>query len=382
MVLTASVGFAAWTLAQTVEFDPHGDPSTGVLRVLTETSTRGQCTQCHPQHDDESGTGTERVLFTDNDNSLCFSLSGASPCHQARPSNYPLRETDRLPIGEPDAGYFEYNTGGVRRPGVLLRGRWPGENVYRDPRLLPAGQYVSPHAHDPDMPRRGPGGEGLCLNCHDPHARPGRDLLRGPYGGISGHGESSPPAAYRLCFACHGSGGPGGMPPESRAIADFYDSSLNGPSAGHQIRRDPRIALSWPPHVQVGDKLPCYDCHNVHGSEGNDRTRPNGSLISDQRLDWSGLTDTRNVAAQARGFCLGCHIPSDRIAGTQEVEGIVMNTLSERPAHASADVQSCYECHGSDYSSPTGNNVHNPARTPSGGSIEGWPRLGDPWRVR
>jgi hypothetical protein len=260
----------------------------------------------------------------------------------------------------------------VRRPGVTLRGRWPGEQIYSDTRLLPNGHYVSPHARDADMPRRDAGGDGLCLNCHDPHARPGRDLLIASYGNISGHAESGPPAAYGLCFSCHGRAGVGSMEPESRNIEDYYDTGLNGTSAGHQIRRNPAVAISWPAHVKIGDKLPCYDCHNPHGSAGNDFVRPNGALISDQRRDWSGLDDTLADAAQARAFCLACHIPADGIPGSQTVEGIVMNTLPDEDAHRSAAVQSCYDCHGKDYSSATGYNVHNPGNGEASGTGSGF----------
>jgi hypothetical protein len=110
--------------------------------------------------------------------------------------------------------------------------------------------------------------------------------------------------------------------------------------------------------------LPCYDCHNPHGSEGHNGVEPNGFLISDQRPGWSGLTDIRNDAEQCRRFCLGCHIPADGIPGTQEVEGIVMNTLPGERGHFSADTPSCYTCHGSDYGSAVAHNVHNPNPDP------------------
>jgi hypothetical protein len=151
------------------------------------------------------------------------------------------------------------------------------------------------------------------------------------------------------------------MEPESRSIADFYDSGLNGASAGHQIRRNPAIALSWPPHVQVGDKLPCYDCHNPHGSRGFDGVNPNGYLLSDERPGWSGLTATRTDPEQSRRFCLGCHIPSDGTPGSVSVEGILMNTLPTGHAHNSSAQPGCFECHGADYSSPSGFNVHHPS---------------------
>jgi hypothetical protein len=183
----------------------------------------------------------------------------------------------------------------------------------------------------------------------------------GRYGGIGGALAIGAPGEYAFCFSCHGIDGPPGMDPESRLIEDFYDATLNGEAAGHQIRKDPDVAISWPAHIQAGDMLPCYDCHNPHGSRGNDGVRPNGFLISDQRTDWSGLTETLDDPFQARLFCLGCHIASDGIPGSQSVEGIVMNAISDRPAHLSTAIESCHDCHGRDYSSATGRNVHNPA---------------------
>lgn len=363
LILAGAVGIAALGAAQTLVFDPHGAPQTGVLRVLTQPSSRGQCQQCHPEHGDATLPGPNPpVLFAENTDQIAFWSQGAAPCHAGRPTNYPLEEGDRMPPTEPDPGYFEANTGGARRVGVELRGRWPGEETYTNATVTPSGRYVSPHAQDPDMPRRDAFGEGMCLNCHDPHGKDAqRDLLVARYDGIGGAGTSAPPAEYRLCFSCHGSDGPTGMDPENRFIEDYYDSALNGQRAGHRIRKNRHIALSWPPHVQAGDKLPCYDCHNPHGSRGNNGVAPNAFLLSDQRPGWSGLTDTMNDPAQARRFCLGCHIPADGVPGSLTVEGIVMNTLPDEVEHFSNRTRGCTECHGRDYSGPTSNNVHNPS---------------------
>jgi hypothetical protein len=362
VVLTASLALASLEIhAQLIE-DPHGDPATGVLRVITDPPTRGECLQCHPAHGGSwVTTPFPKILFTDNTNQLAYWDGGERPCHRGRPDNYPLDETDRLPETVDDPGYFESNVGGERRRGVEYRGRWPGESVYADPTVTLEGHYTSPHAQDPDMPRRDAFGEGLCLNCHDPHATPGqRDLLLVSYHGIGGSGAVTAPAEYSLCFSCHGAFGPPDMDPPNRLIADFYDPGLNGESAGHQIRKNPQIALSWPGYVQVGDMLPCYDCHNPHGSEGYNGTEANAYTISDQRPGWSGLTDPAADAAQSRRFCTGCHIAADGIPGSVTVEGIVMNTISDRDGHRSLDAQSCHDCHGRDYTGPTGRNVHNP----------------------
>jgi len=363
MVLTAALVSAAWSLqAQTVLYDPHGDPQNGVERVATVPSTRGQCVQCHPSHGNDTETGPQSpVLFAENTNQLAFWDQGDRPCHREKPDNYPLLETDRLPEPDPDAGYFEANISGLRRAGVNWRGRWTGMQIWSDPDMTSDGHYLSPHARDADMPRRDSQGEGLCLNCHDPHesANP-HDLLVASYGGIGGHGSVGAPGRVRLCTACHGRDGSPGMDPENRHIEDYYDAGLNGESAGHQIRRDPRVAVSWPSYVQIGDMLPCYDCHNPHGSEGGDGVRPNAFLLSDERPEWSGLTATLSDSAQVRQFCFGCHIPSDGIAATKEVEGIVMNTIPNVSGHAFNDTQSCYACHDNDYSGAESHNVHNP----------------------
>ena len=361
MLLAAAIVTGTCSVANAQEPDPHGDPNTGVLRVLTDPPTRGQCNQCHETHGQDSGPGPKpRELFTQNTNQLCFSTDGASGCHQAQPTNYPLDEMDRMPETAPDPGYFEANVEGLRRTGVELRGRWPGERVFSDPGMSGSGHFYSPHAHDTDMPRRDANGEGMCLNCHNPHPTPNPfDLLVATYRGIGGHAAAGPPEQYRLCLQCHGRDGPAGMDLENRYIEDAYDRGLNE-NAGHRIARNPRIALSWPAHIRTGDMLPCYDCHNPHGSQGNSRSQPNAYALSDQRPGWSGLTSTQSDPEQSRRFCFGCHVPADGVPGSQVVEGIVMNTLSDLEPHRSTAVQGCFECHGNDYSGPTARNVHNP----------------------
>jgi hypothetical protein len=345
--------------------NPHYDPAGGVLREITTPSTRGECIQCHPTHGTGDLAASAEVLFTENTNRLAFFSQGAAPCHGSQPTSYPLGEADRMPETDADAGYPEANTGGTRVAGLDFRGRWPGETIWSDPTVTPSGHHVSPHAWDPDMPRLDANGEGSCHNCHDPHGGEGRfDLLVDSYGGIAGHASLGPPSSYDLCFRCHGPDGPLAMEPENRLIRDWYDSGFNGETAGHQIRLDPRNVISWPSHIQPGDMLACYDCHNPHGSEGNDRVQPNAFLLNDHRAGWSGLTDTLNDPDQARRFCLGCHVEADGVPGTRTVQGIVMNTLPDEPAHRSTDARSCHDCHGRDYSGPTSFNVHHPNRDP------------------
>jgi len=357
-VLAAIAGGAVFAAT-----NPHEDPITGVDRVATIPPTTGECTQCHDLHGEDGAIPEAKTLFAPNDNMLCASAGGPNGCHQAMPPGYPATETDRLPDGADAPGYFEAHNGTERAPGVLLRRRWTGITVYTDARTFGDGRFFSPHAHDIDMPRRDGGDEGLCLNCHDPHeGKSDHDLLTAVYQAYGGTWDGRASTRFALCLDCHGPRGPFGMDTENRAIADYYDDATNPDgTAGHAIRRDPNVALAWPAYMRVGDPLPCYDCHNPHGSRGADGASPNGFLVSDQRPGWYGLTDTKTDPTQNRRFCLGCHIPSDGIPGSIEVSGIVMNTLpAAEPAHTGLAQDGCFSCHGADYSTPTSFNVHHP----------------------
>lgn len=109
---------------------PHLDPEHGVARVDDPTNPRGSCSQCHLMKGPETGPPYPGVLFEENSNQLCYTAGGA--CHSLRPVNYPADENSRIPAGFPDAGYFEYNSGGSKIHGVEYRNRWPGEAVYEN----------------------------------------------------------------------------------------------------------------------------------------------------------------------------------------------------------------------------------------------------------
>jgi hypothetical protein len=333
----------------------HLSPSDGVLR--DPALPRGDCGQCHVTHA-ETQPQTQN-LFAPNNNMLCYSTSGIGGCHINRPdggaAGYPAQEQDRFPDQHPYHGYFEASAGGVRMPGVNNRTRWPGKLIWEN-------SAYSAHYASPSMPRLDNTGRGSCFNCHDPHngATP-YDQLKRRYGPIAGSGTNAAPAEYALCLDCHGPSGPSGLSPESRRIADFYSRVSSGSSrAGHAI-------TSTRGAVKQGDRLPCYDCHNPHGSAGSDGQHPNGYLISDQRPGWYGLTDIRNDSVQVRRFCTGCHAYPDQPGSGGTVEGIRPKALPDEYPHRSYETKHCYDCHGRDYSSPGGFNVHNPSSGENGG---------------
>lgn len=326
---------------------PHGSSQSGVYR--TDGYPRGSCAQCHSSH--EVTVDYPYSLFRENSNELCMTASQGG-CHADQPtggtSGYPAQESDRLPNGSSDPGYFEYNNGGIRLPGLINHVRWPGKQVWEN------GLY-SAHFRDPDMPILDALGDGSCDNCHDVHGGPSsHDMLDTAYSGITTALGAPLATNLELCLSCHSRYGPVGMSDSARYIADYYDRSLNPSGAsGHGILRGSG-------YVTAGARLPCYDCHNPHGSQGFGNLGPNGYLLSDQRTGWYDLTDIKNDSVQVRRFCLGCHPSSDGVGGGT-VEGITLLPLpASVPDHSSLALSHCYDCHGRDYTSSTSHNVHNP----------------------
>jgi len=326
---------------------PHGSPQTGVYR--SNDYPRGTCAQCHSSHD--AVAAYPFALFRENSSDLCMTASQGG-CHADQPtgatSGYPAQEADRMPIGSSDPGYFEYNSGGIRLPGLANLVRWPGQQVWED-------VSYSSHRSDPDMPIKDVFGYGSCDNCHNVHGGPSsHDMLDTTYGGITKSSLEPLAANLELCLSCHSRNGPVGMSDSAKYIADYYDRSLNpSGSSGHGVLRGSG-------YVTASSRLPCYDCHNPHGSQGYGKLGANGFLLSDQRPGWYGLTDIKNDSIQVRRFCFGCHKASDG-AGGGIVEGLTLPALPNTvTAHASSATAHCYNCHAGDYTSPSSHNVHNP----------------------
>lgn len=349
LVLLGLVGLA---LADngTYRTSPHGSTVSGVWRVAAYP--RGSCLQCHSAH--EEGSALPYGLFTDNANRLCFGAS-IGGCHADRPvggsAGYPAQEADRLPFGSSDPAYFEFNTGGIRVPGVQNLVRWPGQLIWED-------RTYSPHYASPVMPVRDADGNGSCDNCHDVHGGANRhDMLDTLYFGAIGSLTGSVLNNMALCLRCHSPFGPAGIDDTSRMISYYYDRGVNpGSSGGHSYQ-----AISG---SQAGARMPCFECHNAHGSIGNSNGGPNRYLLSDQRSGWYDLTEIRNDNAQVRRFCFGCHQSSEGFGGGR-IGDYTPDRLPTGPAaHRFSDSTHCYDCHGRDYSSPTSHNVHNPGVPP------------------
>ena len=87
----------------------------------------------------------------------------------------------------------------------------------------------------------------------------------------------------------------------------------------------------------VGVRQFCFTCHTT----------------SDTGKGWNSATATYTVPASG-----------DTVVGLDR-NGPVLMLKANINAHAQAKTSSCYDCHGSDYGTAAGNNVHNPG--PGGG---------------
>lgn len=293
----------------------HGSLDKGVGKDRSRST--GSCIQCH------NDPSYPLSLFTDNDNSLCYT------CHAKASLNYPVKEK-----GRDKQGFFN-------------SGRWPGKDAYE----------ASAHWTSEELVYPGTTYEaGDCKNCHNPHGTENKAMLKAPY----------EPGDYSLCLNCHGTGGRALVMRESSKFIESYyaPSNVDDSAPGHMITRSSKQRNDFTnARLESGAMLPCYDCHNPHGSTGA-RGNPNGFMISAQRPEWDGLTNTLGDPAQARRFCFGCHVPSDGVPFSKEVEGILMNTIpriegTSAGEHGSNGSASCYQCHATGYTTEESLNVHN-----------------------
>ena len=183
-------------------------------------------------------------------------------------------------------------------------------------------------------------------------------------GGIVPDQEKTSGAYASFCLSCHNSSNSGTPWASAKDISsdfmvlpgstDASRTAFINSNAGHRIQSD----LG---DLPVGSALPCYACHNSHGSATNDFN------FSDEL--GVNLKDDNNLRYT-------CHVSSDGYvcedgnAGTvipvasaqkQTVYGIARTSgklqLTNLEGHQSGSTQKCADCHGS---------AHNPV-VPSAG---------------
>lgn len=333
------------------------------------------CSSCHAPHYEEK---SRPILHASTINGAAVTGANTSLCEACHNDTFDW---------VPRSPEYPYPSGGVIDPAKPLRsstestgypiaGTFPGSTTYEN---------AASNAHTAARwPGREDLGAGDCRTCHVSHRSDSRfDSLVAPF-------RPSPDAASAvadrqtgeyaaLCFTCHDGDGPASANILQFVSADATDTAGTG---GHRIR-------TAGGNLPVGAALPCYDCHNPHGSKGNDGVQPNKKLLSDEQ--WSGI-DTSTPKGVV-DFCFKCHLPWEYAAGSGQpeantvpngqltkVEGLdrrvpgnglsLPDSIAEhgKDNMASSTPMSCYNCHGNDYSS-TGNNVHRPgAGLSTGGS--------------
>ncbi len=247
--------------------------------------------------------------------------------------------------------------------GYPILGTWVGQSAYEGARnahrLVPETNHTAGSGHVISR------GAGDCLYCHAAHRGSNTyDGLVGTYRPTTSATLASDKAQgdyAAACFSCHGGVTPSGFATAPADIKGFVTSG--GTASGHSIVTSGGL-------LPVGAPLPCYECHNPHGS-----TRDNDSMLSDVL---GGSLTTTGSASSVRQFCFTCHTTNGSAKGWDsttatytavdsgaKVVGIprtggVLN-LPAVTGHRQNDSASCYQCHGSDYAQPSGNNVHNPS---------------------
>lgn len=297
------------------------DATGAVPADLTNT-----CSGCHDAHTNAKGLPRSRINGRDvsrtvDANSWCLA------CHDPDlPKNW---------SGLSGAAYYDtlFAPASVDTSGYPMLGTFRGAAAYQ----------ASAHASIPASATAGRAA-GDCLWCHASHRSPNaRDGL------LDSFGPTAPgDAGAGLCLRCH-------------------DQASSGYGTGHTIKSSGGM-------LAPGSPLPCYECHNVHGSRSG-----NTALVSDALgggLNPSSASTTFTVETLSR-FCFTCHTsaegywwdsvsgvmappenianaPRQSVAGISRLGGALR--LPAGPAAHTKDGMSGCSCHGA--------SVHNPSQTP------------------
>jgi hypothetical protein len=271
------------------KFSKHGDASIGVFRDLDEP--RGNCSQCHQQHDGDSPY--DFALFAPDDNNLCQT----SGCHA-----------------------YEY--------------QWPPGNYYWPfPGNVP-NWYNSGHGASFSLFPPGSGREvRLCLQCHNAHAA--GDSINGVFPSATNALEENGCYSYNgvLGQGCHGFNG-SNRPP---GAVDIYSQILK--SSRHNAAAMAKVhSTDWLPSFPYGREqrttnsgsfsganrhAECIDCHNPHksvaGAHNIGSNNIGGPLLGNWGVEpinsgpwvaptaFSTVDFSSTASAKEYQLCLKCH---------------------------------------------------------------------------
>ncbi|MHB8705256.1 MAG: cytochrome c3 family protein [Coriobacteriia bacterium] len=331
-----------------------GDTFAGTLRsghaveatsVATAADLTNVCSDCHTPHGEWEANGKLPAAEVNGKPAGSTGNTWCLKCHDDAAAWYK------------PGGYGTLITNPTKdATGYPIVGTFPGATTYATP-------TSNAHAKIPAGTVRETGD---CLYCHTAHrsanAYDGLVATFTPSGAVPKDQTDGDFAA--LCFTCHGGGAW-----ETSGAANVKQFITAGTQrSGHRIK-------TAGGKYAAGAPLPCYECHNPHGS-----SRGNAFMLSDAL--GGSLDPTATAPAGVRAFCFTCHTTSDSakgwdsstatyttaVAAGKKVAGISRDAalganvlrLADVSGHRTNDAQSCYLCHGSSYASG-GNNVHSPS---------------------
>lgn len=321
----------------------------------TSFASGGMTRSCASCHDGHAVAATSPMVPLETIGGNTVSSAGVewcTACHDEKAVN------TWYPSGYPDLSAPDRDGNGYP-----VLGTWPGSDTY-------AGS-TNPHRLIPESTQTAGSGQsvrrdaGDCLYCHAAHRGPNAyDGLVGTFRPTTASTVASDRASGQYaaaCFNCHGGTVPSGFTTAPANIKQFAVSADPSSTAGHRVKTAGGT-------LPVGAPLPCYECHNPHGS-----SRGNAKMISDVR--GGGLLTSTSDAAMRR-FCFTCHSASDTGRGWNTASGsFVTLTAADKVVgiprtggvlklptmvqHSEIGTVSCVDCHGDSYGA-TGYNVHKP----------------------
>lgn len=395
-------GTAALTNVKTAPLNSFalasGHALEGVAGTTVTPDLTDGCSSCHSPHrrygidlrlpraSIVTSSGTYAVTAS-NDNSWCFA------CHNDANDWFTSTTSTPYPASSaPIRGIDLYP----------LYGTFPGRSVYASASAnlhsaIPTGSVPDPIIATATVVR----GRGDCLWCHAGHRGVSRyDSLLATFAAPTTDTvvQDRTNGDYAAsCFTCHGGGSweaSGATNIKRYATKAPDDTSA---TSGHRIKTGGAA-------LPVNAPLPCYECHNPHGS-----ARGNKMLLADtlgRSLESStsgGVVIT--AGADVRKLCFCCHSTSDTtprvwdatasayVTCTPDMmfyglrrDGTLLpsqtkpagyslnqNYLRLKPIggnhHGMSSTKSCYDCHGGSYVATGTANVHAPTMGVSNGRM-------------
>jgi len=241
-----------------------------VEEAAADPDLTNYCSSCHGPHGDPNDGDDDLPKIEINGFTVDRAIDPNSWCEACHDPERPAAENWS---GETGDAYYNQIFTSRDADTYITFGTFRGWDAYYDTSahsLIPADSFENPVNANDTVVRA----EGDCLWCHSSHRSENTyDNLVGEFG----------PTSWAVCDDCHLVLNPAG---------DW--------GTGHIIDNAASPLDGLP--------LPCYECHNAHGSKNGNTMLAQDSL--GQLLNPDSTSTTYTVETQAQ-FCYTCHLSSD-----------------------------------------------------------------------